>query len=318
MDESSGYLDADVGGGHQPTAAREHREAPQTVTTLPDLTAVGIEDSRRDVGIGIRRLDGHQHLIESDATMSIAESPQDIGAEFRGRGVVGQYEIVADAVHLGEREHHAAKVTGSYTTCLARHPVIAMPPYIAVATPREIFEYYRAIADAAQLPVFIQHAPQGPGVDLAFLKRLLTEVEHVRYIKEEMEPSAHNISGLLEADLPGCRGVIGGGWCRWMPSELERGAHGFMPSVEIVDVHVKIWNAFQAGDRAGARAVFNQVAPFIHLTFNLGLPFVKEVLVRRGLLRSGLMRQPGAAALDDADRRELDVALAEIEHLFIK
>lgn len=195
---------------------------------------------------------------------------------------------------------------------------IAMPPYIAVATPREIFEYYRAIADAAQLPVFIQHAPQGPGVDLAFLKRLLTEVEHVRYIKEEMEPSAHNISGLLEADLPGCLGVIGGGWCRWMPSELERGAHGFMPSVEIVDVHVKIWNAFQAGDRAGARAVFNQVAPFIHLTFNLGLPFVKEVLVRRGLLRTALMRQPGAAALDDADRRELDVALAEIEHLFIK
>ena len=40
--------------------------------------------------------------------------------------------------------------------------------------------------------------------------------------------------------------------------------------------------------------------------------------MRRGLLRTALMRQPGAAALDDADRRELDVALAEIEHLFIK
>ncbi len=41
----------------------------------------------------------------------------------------------------------------------------------------------------------------------------------------------------------------------------------------------------------------------------------------RGILpvcRRRWMRQPGAAALDNADRRELDVALAEIEHLFIK
>ena len=30
------------------------------------------------------------------------------------------------------------------------------------------------------------------------------------------------------------------------------------------------------------------------------------------------MSGAGAAALDSADRRELDVALAEIEHLFIK
>ena len=211
---------------------------------------------------------------------------------------------------------HVAMEHAMHAKSVGADAVIAMPPYIAIASSDEILDYYRAIAETAQLPVFIQHAPQGPGVDVAFLRKLLTDVEHVRYIKEEMEPSAHNISGLLEVDLPGCWGIIGGGWCRWMPSEMERGAHGFMPSVEVVDVHVKIWNAFQKGNKAESRAMFNQLAPFIHLTFNLGLPFVKEVLVRRGLLRTALLRQTGMPSLDDADRRELDVVMGEIEHLF--
>ena len=199
---------------------------------------------------------------------------------------------------------------------LGADAVIAMPPYVATASRDEIFAYYLAISDSAQLPVFIQHAPQGPGVDVPFLQRLLNEVEHVSYIKEEMEPSAHNISGLLDVELPGCHGVIGGGWCRWMPSEMERGAHGFMPSVEVVDVHVVIWNLFQNGDAAEARRIFNQLSPLIHLTFNLGLGLVKEVLVRRGLLQTSLMRQPGIPPLDDADHRELDIVLQEIEPLF--
>ena len=217
---------------------------------------------------------------------------------------------VAGATAAVATEHAAhARLAGAAA-------VIAMPPYIAVASPAEIFDYYRAIAEAADLPVVIQHAPQGPGVDIAFLKRLLKEVEHVRYIKEEMEPSAHNLSDLVAADIPGCWGIFGGGWCRWMLSELERGANGFMPSVEVVDVHVQIWNAFQAGKKAEARRIFNRLAPLIHLTFNLGLPLVKEVLVRRGLIRSARMRQPGSTALDASDHHELDIVLGEIEPLF--
>lgn len=191
--------------------------------------------------------------------------------------------------------------------------VIAMPPFIAIASPEEIFDYYRAIAAAAEMPVMIQHAPNGPGVNIEFLKRLLHEVEQVRYIKEEMEPSAHNISALLTAAIPGCWGVFGGSWCRWMPSELERGANGFMPSVEVVDIHVQIWDAFQAGEKAEARRIFNRLAPFIHLTFNLGLPFVKEVLVRRGIIQTARMRQPGSIALDAADQHEIDIVMEEIE-----
>ena len=196
--------------------------------------------------------------------------------------------------------------------------VIAMPPFISVASPDEIFEYYRAIASAADMPVIIQHAAAGPGVDAEFLKKLLSDVDQVRYIKEEMDPSAHNISSLLAADIPDCWGVFGGGWCRWMMSELERGANGFMPSVEVVDIHMQIWDAFQSGNRVEARRIFDLLAPFIHLTFNLGLPFVKQALVHRGIIRSARMRQPGSVPLDEADLRELEAVIGKIEPLFME
>ena len=64
-----------------------------------------------------------------------------------------------------------------------------------------------------------------------------------------------------------------------------------MPSVEVVDIHVKIWNAFQSGDKAKARKLFSQLAPFIHLTFNLSLRYVKEELIRRGILKTARTRQ---------------------------
>ena len=215
----------------------------------------------------------------------------------------------ASAAIAVEQAAHAAHVGAD--------AVIAMPPYVAVAAPAQIFDYFKRIAAAAQLPVIIQHAPLGPGMDIAFLKRLLAEVENINYIKEEMDPSAHHISELVAARIPGCWGIFGGGFCRWMLSELDRGATGFMPAVEIVDIHVRIWRAYQAGDEARAREIFNQIAPLILLNLNLRLPLVKEILVRRGILTSSALRQPGLRPLDAADRRELDQALATVSHLFI-
>lgn len=215
----------------------------------------------------------------------------------------------ASAAIAVEQAAHAAHVGAD--------AVIAMPPYVAVASSDQIFDYFKRIAEAARMPVIIQHAPLGPGINIAFLKRLLADVEHINYIKEEMDPSAHHISELVAARIPGCWGIFGGGFCRWMMSELDRGATGFMPAVEIVDIHVRIWRAYQAGDKDRAREIFNQIAPLILLTQQLKLPLVKEILRRRGILTGSALRQPGLPPLDEDDHRELDDTLAAVSHLFI-
>ena len=113
----------------------------------------------------------------------------------------------------------------------------------------------------------------------------------------------------------GSVGVFGGFYGRWMLSELARGATGFMPAADTVDVHVQVWDAWQCGDAAGARDIFNRLLPLINLSVLLETPLLKEVLVRRGVFPSARMRQPGAPQLDDGDHAELDAILENLQPL---
>ena len=192
--------------------------------------------------------------------------------------------------------------------------VMALPPFISPGRASELHGYYSAIAAAAQRPVFVQHSQEG--MDAAFLARLVRDIENVQYIKEEMHPSAHYISGVLDAFPEGGVGVFGGYYGRWMLSELERGATGFMPAADSVDVHVQIWNAWRGGDRAGARETFDRLLPLINQSILLETPLLKEVLRRRGVFSSTRMRQPGAPELDGHDLVELDAILEDLQPLF--
>ncbi len=193
--------------------------------------------------------------------------------------------------------------------------VIALPPYVGVLGPDDVFRYYEAISNAARRPVFLQDAP--PGLPVPRIMELLQQIEHLAYVKEENEPSAHNISALIEGLGDACQGVFGGAWCRWMMSELARGAHGFMPSVEIVDVHVRIWDLFHAGEQAAARDLYDRLLPFINLGFCLGLSVIKELLVRRGIIGTAHTRRTGLPALDGQDAKELDIILDRIDDLLM-
>ncbi len=153
-------------------------------------------------------------------------------------------------------------------------------------------------------------------MDTPLLTELLETVDHVSYIKEENEPSAHHLSAVLAAVGDECLGVFGGAHGRWMLSEMHRGASGFMPAVEATDVHVQIWSAFQSGDEAMAREIFNHLLPLINQILLLGLRVCKEVLVRRGVFASAAMRTPGGHNLDEADKHELDQVLEGVQPYF--
>ncbi|MCY4070786.1 MAG: dihydrodipicolinate synthase family protein [Chloroflexi bacterium] len=288
---------------------------PVLQTALTDDGDFDMASMERQIEFCIRAgADGLVFPVLGSEFMFLSDNERRDLVAFTVKHACGRIPIIAgvagaSAAIAVEQAAHAAHVGAD--------AVVAMPPYVAVAALDQIFDYFKRIAEAARIPVIIQHAPLGPGMNIAFLKRLLAEVENINYIKEEMDPSAHHISELVGARIPGCWGIFGGGFCRWMMSELDRGATGFMPAVEIVDIHVQIWRAYQAGDKDRAREIFNQIAPLILLTQQLRLPLVKEILLRRGILTSGALRQPGLQPLDEADHRELDATLAAVSHLFI-
>ena len=62
--------------------------------------------------------------------------------------------------------------------------VIAMTPYLNKLTDDDlIVEYYRAISDAAHLPVFIQNHGVGSELSVRTMARVIREVEYVDYVR---------------------------------------------------------------------------------------------------------------------------------------
>ena len=227
-------------------------------------------------------------------------------AQAGGRAPVIVTVSAPSAAIAVEHARHAAQVKAQ--------AVMALPPYISAGTATEILEYFQRIGQACGLPLVVQNA--APGLSPDFLVRLMREIPQIRYIKEEAGASAHSVSAVLGAVGDRCDGIFGGAFGRWMLSEMRRGASGFMPAAEVIDVYVQLWDAFQSGDQATARRIFNLILPLINQLMLLGLPVSKEILVRRGIFRSARMRSPGALALDEDDRRELDDILADLRPYF--
>lgn len=196
--------------------------------------------------------------------------------------------------------------------------VIAMPPYVRKATPPEIREYFRVIAETAQLPVFIQNypAPIGTPLTATFMAELVEQIDGVEYIKEETVPPGHIMTEILASAGPRLRGVMGGMAGRFLIDEYRRGACGTMPACEVTDVHVALWNALESGEEMSARSIFNRLLPLLNMEWLYGATVYKEVLRRRGVLESATLRGPGMSTLDTFDHEELDRILADVSELF--
>jgi 4-hydroxy-tetrahydrodipicolinate synthase len=203
--------------------------------------------------------------------------------------------------------------------------VIAMPAYDPA--PRgegEVFDFFAALADAVDLPVYVQNheqvgSPQrpGPGTPLSpeFLARLCREIADVKYVKEESLNTGYKIVRTLELAGDACWGIMGGKAGRYLLDEYRRGACGTMPACESTDVHAQLWNALDAGHEDAARRLFKELLPLLNYEAAFGTAVYKEVLYRRRIIASPYQRLPGPT-LDAYDHLELDRILAELAPLF--
>ena len=195
--------------------------------------------------------------------------------------------------------------------------VIAMAPYVRKITDEDcLVAYYQGISQASNLPIFVQNHAVGSELSVSTLARLVREVEHVEYVKEETMPTTHKISRLIEMAGPKLKGVFGGAGGRYLLLEYLRGCAGQMPGCHVTDVVVRLWEALEAGNLPEAKRVYGLLAPlFAFETMYPGAVYT-EVLRRRGVIRYAGSRNAPARPLDDEDGRALDDILADLEPLF--
>ena len=196
---------------------------------------------------------------------------------------------------------------------LARHAeakgadaVIALPPFLGHAGLDTATDYYRSLAQAVKLPIFIQNSggPWGPALSTELVIQLARELPQLGYIKEEVDPVGHRLEEYARSGL--MTGIFSGNASRNLLNELPRGSSGSMPACEFIDVDAQVYDLFVAGKRDEARQLFEKLLPMINLEETYGMPFAKAVLVRRGVFKTAKMRGRAGAALDQFDQQELE------------
>ena len=99
-----------------------------------------------------------------------------------------------------------------------------------------------------------------------------------------------------------------------MPQELARGADGIMTGFAYPDMLVSVFTLFSTGRNSEAEDLFDMYLPLVRHEQQpgFGLAVRKEILRRRGAIRSPAVRAPGPK-LDAYDLAELDRLLGRLE-----
>jgi len=185
--------------------------------------------------------------------------------------------------------------------------LMAMPPYLRKASKGELEIYYKTLA-GFDLPVMIQNAPalSGSALSAAELTGLLALHPRIEYVKEEAPPILQRISQVLAQAGDSVKGVFGGANGIYLIDELDRGGCGNMPAGGFVDVQVKIYNLYAAGDKAAADALHLRTMPLLLHASVYGVSLHKYMLWRRGVIKSRHIRDPQRLTLDAHDERAIE------------
>ncbi|AOY96363.1 4-hydroxy-tetrahydrodipicolinate synthase [Cupriavidus sp. USMAA2-4] len=187
--------------------------------------------------------------------------------------------------------------------------VSVITPYFNGATQAELVEHYRAIAAATSLPVMLYTIPAKAGVTLTIDSvRRLAEVPNIRGIKD----SGGDFDRLLQLiNLRRDDFAVFTGTDSMILWTLIAGGDGAVAATTnaVPGVVMSIWNRFQAGDIAAARAAQESLRA-LRDAFALGtMPVVLKTAAEMLGMPAGPARAP-ARPLDAKTREHLAEALS--------
>jgi 4-hydroxy-tetrahydrodipicolinate synthase len=253
-------------------------------------------------GLTILGMLGEAHKLTEDERRAVVER---YVARVNGRipVVVG---TSAAATDLAIRHSREAERLGAAALMVA--------PPVNLRNLDAVREYYRRVHDATTVPIVVQDEPVFSGVTMpaAFLASITDTLPRARLIKLEELPSPVKVGQVLAAAKRPVA-VFGGMGGVYLYEELVRGAVGTMTGFAFPEVLVGIYTAFAAGDRARAREMFYRYLPLIRYEGQpvIGLALRKEILRRRGVIASSMIRHPGPS-LDPGSKAELDELLTSL------
>lgn len=181
--------------------------------------------------------------------------------------------------------------------------VMALPPFFGRwrSGPSEIMHHFQAINDAVTIPVVLQdHVLSDIPLTVDFLTNMAKQLDRLSYFKLEAGNIIHKSRKLLASSAENINGVFGGNSGIFLPEEHQAGCCGAMPACYMPDVFRKTWDLLEAGQMDEAVTYFtpySRLAAYENTAANRCV--WKELLVKRGVIASGTVREPKPAFADD-------------------
>ncbi|MCC8427867.1 dihydrodipicolinate synthase family protein [Reyranella aquatilis] len=275
----------------------------QSVDTLTDFyLGCGVH------GFTLLGMMGEAHKLTADESISVVNR---VIGRAQGR------QVIVGVSHAGlenvRRLSHEAMMAG------AAGVMVAPPP--GLKGDEGLYNYYAQVFAALgpHIPVVYQDYPQTTGVYLPVnvFERLVDDFPQLVMLKHEDAPGLAKLTKVREGEKkPGRRRVsilVGNGGL-YYPQEMRRGADGAMTGFAWPEMLVQVYELFAKGKPEEAEDLFDIFLPLVRHEVQpaIGLALRKEVLFRRGAIKSPKQRAPGSS-LTATDKTELDGMIARLE-----
>jgi 2-keto-3-deoxy-L-arabinonate dehydratase len=236
----------------------------------------------------------------------LTESERDAVAALVVELVAGRVPVVVSADGAGTA---VAVDRAKRYAAIGADALMVLPPYLVKPGPPGLLDYYSRVADAVDIPIMIQDAPQLTGVSMtpAMWEALQRRRESISYVKAEGTPQGETISETIARSDGRLRVFCGWGGLGILDA-LERGAVGSMPAANFTGVFARIHRAWDAGHRQLASDLLARTLPYsvwAMQSLDHSVTTAKRELMRRGIFASDRLRQP-AAPLDEVAQGQLD------------
>lgn len=275
----------------------------QSVDTLTDFyLGCGVH------GFTLLGMMGEAHKLTADESISVVNR---VIGRAQGR------QVIVGVSHAGlenvRRLSHEAMMAGASGVMVAPSP--------GLKGDEGLYNYYAQVFQALgpHIPVVYQDYPQTTGVYMPVnvFERLVDDFPQLVMLKHEDAPGLAKLTKVREGEKkPGRRRVsilVGNGGL-YYPQEMRRGADGAMTGFAWPEMLVQVYDLFAQGRAEEAEDLFDIYLPLVRHEVQpaIGLALRKEVLFRRGAIKSPKQRPPGSS-LTTTDKSELDGMIARLD-----
>ena len=268
---------------------------PVVPTTFRDDGELDLDSQRRCLDFMIDAgSNGLCILANFSEQFVLSDEEREVLTDLTLEHVAGRVPVIVTTSHFSTRvcaeRSRRAQAAGAAM-------VMIMPPYhgATIRAPElAIYDFFRRISDAIDLPIMIQDAPvSGTPLSATFLVRMAQEIPNVRYFKIEVPQAAAKLRQMIELGGEAIEGPWDGEEAITLFPDLDAGATGSMTGGGYPDGIRQIFDAYHAGRREEAAAAYQRWLPLINYeNRQCGLLAAKILMKEGGVIASEAARHP--------------------------